>query len=67
MKRTKKGLALSRETLRPLTAAILDGVGGAYMIQSKMCSTDPNKCWTSTDLKCPTFGSDCCLASVIVC
>jgi hypothetical protein len=59
MKRTKRSLALSRETLRPLASLAIAGAKGkqASILQ---CSVPATTCTS-----CPSYGPDsnCCLAT----
>ena len=62
MNRIKKALALSRETIRPLTDITLRDVHGAVIASRSICNPCPPPTGLSQCKSC--FNSDCCLATV---
>ncbi len=64
MKRIKKGLALSRETIRPLADTTLRDVRGAMIASVSICNPCPSVAQTNCT-SCPSYGphSYCCLSS----
>ena len=61
MKRTKKRLSLSQETIRPLERATLREAHGAVIRSFSICTPCPPPTGQTMCKSC--FNSDCCLAT----